>query len=588
MLVLAREVSIQEEDIGQVFCSDMITTIGAINHSRSHNHASTILKICEEEGTKDGTPTPRSGHHCHIQISDTNLDPNQTQARTNEFGVCPKMILYCMSLKQRVQHRESREGDSAGEMSKQEFIKTQSCVLRVNIQCDCDGCRNKVKKLLLKVDGVYTVSIDSKQGKVTVTANVDPAVLIRKLEKSGKRAELWTRKNNQFNLSNKFKNTQLDSAAIKGGHKESNKSQKSVAKNNHQATNAHVQQILQQMRGAKEQKSVKFNMPTNHNGQTCDDDFDVEDDDDDEDYDEEDEDGYDDDSDEEDEDDHNLNDLFGHSQYANTKTIQTMGNNGHKNKGNGNKGQQEGKHKKSGSSGGGGKGKKGGGFHLPAIIKSITLNTGCKKINVAKRGGGADNAKKGNHSHGGGGTKGGGEAKNGNGGGCAGGGNNKTGGANSGKNGQKNGNGKKKNGGGANGEGIHDMNVLPQNVKGNGNMGLAGQMGQVGPLGQVGNYPMGPFQQGPQAARAMNGKYYNQGMGPSPFGNNNPYANQQYMAMLMNQQRMMMNAEAMQQRTAMYGRPTMPRGVGYVPPPPAYDPLTHMFSDENTESCSIM
>ncbi|GAB2211542.1 hypothetical protein Drorol1_Dr00024859 [Drosera rotundifolia] len=482
-------------------------------------------------------------------------------------------------------------------MSKQEFIKTQSCVLRVNIQCDCDGCRNKVKKLLLKVDGVYTVSIDSKQGKVTVTGNVDPAVLIRKLEKSGKRAELWIQKNNQFNLGNKFKNAQMDSAA-KGSHKETNKFQTSVAKNNHQATNAHIQQILQQMRGAKEQKSVKFNMPTNHNGQTCDDDFDGEDDDEDEDYDEEDEDGYDDDSDDEDEDDHNLNDLFAHSQHPNTKTIQTVGNNGHKNKGNGNKGQQAGKHKKSSSSGGGGKGMKGGGFHLPAIIKSIALNTGCKKINVAKRGDGhgAGNAKKGNHSHGGGatkgggegGTKGGGEAKNGNGGGGgggAGGVNNKIGGANSGKNGQKNGNGKKKNVGGAKGEGIHDMNILPQNVKGNGNMGLAGQMG---PLGQVGNYPMGPFQQGPQAAGAMNVKYYDQGMGPSPFVNNHPYANQQYMAMLMNQQRMMMNAEAMQQQQAMYGRPTMPPGVGYVLPPPACDPLTHMFSDENTGSCSIM
>ncbi|KAE9602122.1 putative heavy metal-associated domain, HMA [Lupinus albus] len=64
-------------------------------------------------------------------------------------------------------------------MSKEEFLKIQKCVLKVNIHCD--GCKQKVKKILHKIDGVFTTEIDAEQGKVTVSGNVDPNVLIRKL-----------------------------------------------------------------------------------------------------------------------------------------------------------------------------------------------------------------------------------------------------------------------------------------------------------------------------------------------------------------------------------------------------------------------
>ncbi|KAK1294681.1 hypothetical protein QJS10_CPA16g01370 [Acorus calamus] len=77
-------------------------------------------------------------------------------------------------------------------MSKEEginFLKIQTCVLKVNIHCD--GCKQKVKKILHKIDGVYKTTIDAEQGKVTVSGNVDPAILIKKLVKSGKHAELW-------------------------------------------------------------------------------------------------------------------------------------------------------------------------------------------------------------------------------------------------------------------------------------------------------------------------------------------------------------------------------------------------------------
>ncbi|XP_042435334.1 heavy metal-associated isoprenylated plant protein 32-like isoform X1 [Zingiber officinale] len=76
----------------------------------------------------------------------------------------------------------SREGDSL------KLLKTQACVMRVNI-C-CDGCQKKVKKVLLKTDGVQDVCISVEERKVTVTGSVEPDVLVKKLNKAGKHAEL--------------------------------------------------------------------------------------------------------------------------------------------------------------------------------------------------------------------------------------------------------------------------------------------------------------------------------------------------------------------------------------------------------------
>ncbi|XP_043695362.1 heavy metal-associated isoprenylated plant protein 37-like isoform X2 [Telopea speciosissima] len=74
------------------------------------------------------------------------------------------------------------------------LLKIQTCVLKVNIHCD--GCKQKVKKLLQKIEGVLKVNIDAEQQKVTVSGSVDPATLIKKLMRSGKHAELWSAKSN--------------------------------------------------------------------------------------------------------------------------------------------------------------------------------------------------------------------------------------------------------------------------------------------------------------------------------------------------------------------------------------------------------
>ncbi|KEH37267.1 heavy metal-associated isoprenylated plant protein 35 [Medicago truncatula] len=70
-----------------------------------------------------------------------------------------------------------------------EPLKYQTWFLKVSIHCE--GCRKKVKKVLKRIDGVFTATIDSQQQKVTVTGNVGVETLLRKLVKAGKYAEIW-------------------------------------------------------------------------------------------------------------------------------------------------------------------------------------------------------------------------------------------------------------------------------------------------------------------------------------------------------------------------------------------------------------
>ncbi|KZV18496.1 hypothetical protein F511_25342 [Dorcoceras hygrometricum] len=102
------------------------------------------------------------------------------------------------------------------------LLKIQTSVLKVNIHCD--GCKQKVRKLLQKIEGVYKVNIDAETQKVTVSGNVDSAVLIKKLVKAGKHAELWSGKGSQENQKQKL-------SCVKQDNKNKQVQQQNVIKN---------------------------------------------------------------------------------------------------------------------------------------------------------------------------------------------------------------------------------------------------------------------------------------------------------------------------------------------------------------------
>ncbi|KAA8548589.1 hypothetical protein F0562_000273 [Nyssa sinensis] len=456
-----------------------------------------------------------------------------------------------------------------------ELLEIKTCVLKVNIHCD--GCKHKVKKILQKIDGVYTTHIDSDQGKVTVSGNVDPNTLIKKLAKSGKHAELWgapkaSNNHQQNQLNNQFKNMQLDNGKggsnkgqkggnnqPKGGQQGQNPQQLQQQQQQHlqqlQQQQQHLQQLqqLQQMKGfpdlklpqLKDLKMPPFNGNQNQNQKTVK--FNLPEEDDLSDYDYDDDDEFDDEFDDEMDDiphqpppnkmkpngqgggaqnqmANMMMNAMMNGQHPHLMNAQAKGGNG------GNNGANSGGNGKKGGAGGG---------NIPIqMLKMVEVRTRMlTMVVVVVAAAAAANGGK------------------------------KMGGMNDGVHGMPN-----------ISHGYHNMGVNP-----------GANMGQM-PMGQMGQMPMGPMgnipavQGLPAAAMNAGGGGYFQGAG-AEIGN--PYYQQQLAAMMMNQQRANGNERF---HPMMYAR--QPPAVNYMPPPyqymPPADPYTHYFSDENTSSCNVM
>ncbi|KAH0460981.1 hypothetical protein IEQ34_008556 [Dendrobium chrysotoxum] len=470
-------------------------------------------------------------------------------------------------------------------MSKEDdikFLKIQTCVLKVNIHCD--GCKQKVKKLLQKVDGVFQTNIDAEQGRVTVSGNVDPVTLVKKLNKAGKHAEILLPKG--VNITQLQKHQQDNQKAQQ--NKDNGKPPKSSAgagagngggggkDQKGQAT--HVQQTkglkdlkFPQLKDLKfpfhkDPKSVKFALPPEV-GEDCSD-YDDDDDFDDDDFDDEDMDEFDSFDADFDEDFRNLKLKPGSAQPNHPNVAMVIPD------------------KKNG--------KKGGPVEIPVQVKGMNGNNDAKSgkkggINQNQAGsGGGKNAGK---VPGGGGVAQ--DVKNV--------GNNGTPkpNANSGKKGGGGGGGS---GGGGGGLKNEAAGGAPNTAKG-GPMGLpagfpvgmnAGQMGFIPPMGQaagaVQGLPPGMAPQGYFPAGGM------PAMSPEMMaaaaasgGAVNPYQQQYMAAMMQQQQRMMMNGQDRGYPPMMgYPRPPPPPAMYMAQPPPYGEPYTNYFSDENANSCSIM
>ncbi|CAL5194707.1 unnamed protein product [Lathyrus oleraceus] len=98
-------------------------------------------------------------------------------------------------------------------MSKQDFKKNQYCILKVN--CICKGCEKKIKKLLIKIQGVDSINIDAEEGKVLVVGNVDPNEVINILKKSGKHAQICVTHNPKLPQPSKKKSSSNSNNEVK-------------------------------------------------------------------------------------------------------------------------------------------------------------------------------------------------------------------------------------------------------------------------------------------------------------------------------------------------------------------------------------
>ncbi|KAL2661360.1 hypothetical protein AAZX31_03G219500 [Glycine max] len=467
-------------------------------------------------------------------------------------------------------------------MSKQDLLKVQSCVLKVNIHCD--GCEQKVKKLLQKIDGVYSVRVDADEGKVVVAGDVDPAKLVKKLKRGGKHAEICQNQKGEmmcnqiqnYPINPQFQNMQLGIGGKDNNNNHKGQKEKGTAAAAGQLAHFPILKGVQDLKvPAKEQKSVKFNLPEE-------DEFDASDD------------GYDEDG-------------LGHGHPMQNKIMPMMINHNHKDNSGGSrningsvkkadvidqamlfKGKGGNFDEAEADNDGGKKGSssqkdeiKKGDLDKPKAVGEVDFHK--KKNGKSENGllgrflGFGKKSKKGELEE----TTYTNKSKN----------------QNSGAENKKGKEGKLEDHGN-NDFDFHDYDDTPPHPK-NGKSGKGSnnvKEGQMGPGPIMGNnLPMRHQMENIQAVQglpAMNGDggYY-QGvqMQHAPYNN----LQQHYMGMMMNQhqhQQANMNNN-MYPTPMMYGRPHP--SMNYMPPPPMpshpiADPITHTFSDENVESCSIM
>uniref|UniRef100_M8BV22 HMA domain-containing protein n=1 Tax=Aegilops tauschii TaxID=37682 RepID=M8BV22_AEGTA len=89
---------------------------------------------------------------------------------------------------ERVNHKvEEKWGDRVSlsdPLASQEIVEMQ-----MNI--DCDGCEDNVRKALLRLQGVHYVDVDRARDKVTVTGTASQKKVLRAARRTGKLAVLW-------------------------------------------------------------------------------------------------------------------------------------------------------------------------------------------------------------------------------------------------------------------------------------------------------------------------------------------------------------------------------------------------------------
>lgn len=69
--------------------------------------------------------------------------------------------------------------------------RRQFNTVELKVKMDCDGCELKIRNTLANMKGAQSVEINRKQHKVTVKGFVEPQRVLRRVQSTGKRAELW-------------------------------------------------------------------------------------------------------------------------------------------------------------------------------------------------------------------------------------------------------------------------------------------------------------------------------------------------------------------------------------------------------------
>ncbi|EXC20575.1 hypothetical protein L484_027130 [Morus notabilis] len=63
--------------------------------------------------------------------------------------------------------------------------------VEIKVKMDCDGCERKIKNAVKSMRGVKSVEVNRKQSKVTVSGFVEANKVLKRVNRTGKKAEFW-------------------------------------------------------------------------------------------------------------------------------------------------------------------------------------------------------------------------------------------------------------------------------------------------------------------------------------------------------------------------------------------------------------
>nr|GMD26645.1 heavy metal-associated isoprenylated plant protein 20-like [Ipomoea batatas] len=75
----------------------------------------------------------------------------------------------------------------SGRKKKRKLMQT----VDIRVKMDCDGCERRVRNAVSSMKGAKSVDINRKQNRVTVSGYVEPKKVLKKVQSTGKKAELW-------------------------------------------------------------------------------------------------------------------------------------------------------------------------------------------------------------------------------------------------------------------------------------------------------------------------------------------------------------------------------------------------------------
>ncbi|KAE8790998.1 Superoxide dismutase 1 copper chaperone [Hordeum vulgare] len=82
-------------------------------------------------------------------------------------------------------------GGGGGRRRSYKQKRKQFQTVELKVRMDCDGCELKVRNALSSMKGVQSVEINRKQYKVTVQGFVEPHKVVKRVQATGKKAEIW-------------------------------------------------------------------------------------------------------------------------------------------------------------------------------------------------------------------------------------------------------------------------------------------------------------------------------------------------------------------------------------------------------------